>query len=53
MRAVDALMECLKAEGVDVVFGLPGGANLPTYDAFYDAGIIPTACTSSFKLRAS
>jgi acetolactate synthase I/II/III large subunit len=39
MRAVDAIMECLKAEGVDVVFGLPGGANLPTYDAFYDAGI--------------
>jgi len=39
MRAVDALMECLKAEGVDVVFGLPGGANLPTYDAFVDAGI--------------
>jgi acetolactate synthase-1/2/3 large subunit len=32
-------MECLKAEGVEVVFGLPGGANLPTYDAFYDAGI--------------
>jgi acetolactate synthase-1/2/3 large subunit len=32
-------MECLKAEGVDVVFGLPGGANLPTYDAFVDAGI--------------
>jgi acetolactate synthase-1/2/3 large subunit len=29
----------LKAEGVEVVFGLPGGANLPTYDAFYDAGI--------------
>ena len=39
MRAVDALMECLKAEGVEAVFGLPGGANLPTYDAFYDAGI--------------
>src|SRR5215210_5543725 len=39
MRAVDAIMECLKAEGVEVVFGLPGGANLPTYDAFYDAGI--------------
>ena len=39
MRAVDALMECLKAEGVEVVFGLPGGANLPTYDAFFDAGI--------------
>jgi acetolactate synthase-1/2/3 large subunit len=39
MRAVDALMECLKAEGVDVVFGLPGGANLPTYDAFVHGGI--------------
>src|SRR5881394_3356074 len=39
MRAVDALMECLKAEGVEVAFGLPGGANLPTYDAFVEAGI--------------
>ena len=39
MRAADALMECLKAEGVENVFGLPGGANLPTYDAFVDAGI--------------
>jgi acetolactate synthase I/II/III large subunit len=39
MRAVDAVMECLKAEGVDVVFGLPGGANLPTYDAFVSGGI--------------
>src|SRR5689334_19456451 len=39
MRAVDAVMECLKAEGVDVVFGYPGGANLPTYDAMYDSGI--------------
>jgi len=39
MRAVEAIMECLKAEGVDVVFGYPGGANLPTYDAFFDAGI--------------
>src|SRR4051812_21432338 len=39
MRAADALMEALKAEGVEVVFGLPGGANLPTYDALYDAGV--------------
>src|SRR3984957_12653789 len=40
MRAVDALMECLKAEGVDVFLGLPGGANLPTYDAFVNGGIL-------------
>jgi acetolactate synthase-1/2/3 large subunit len=39
MRAVDAVMECLKAEGAEVVFGLPGGANLPTYDAIVDGGV--------------
>src|ERR1700747_3655346 len=39
MRAVDALMECLKAEGVDVVFAPPGGQTLPTYDAFVGGGI--------------
>jgi acetolactate synthase-1/2/3 large subunit len=44
MRAVDAIMECLKAEGVDAVFGIPGGANLPTYDALYDAGIRDILC---------
>jgi acetolactate synthase I/II/III large subunit len=44
MRAVDAIMECLKAEGVEAVFGLPGGANLPTYDALYDAGIRNILC---------
>ena len=38
MRAADALMESLKAEGVEHVFGIPGGANLPTYDALVDAG---------------
>src|SRR5687768_13991661 len=37
MRAADALCEALKAEGVEHVFGIPGGANLPTYDALYDA----------------
>jgi acetolactate synthase-1/2/3 large subunit len=39
MRAADALCEALKAEGVKHVFGVPGGANLPTYDALYDADI--------------
>jgi acetolactate synthase-1/2/3 large subunit len=37
-------MECLKAEGVDAVFGIPGGANLPTYDALYDGGIRHIHC---------
>ncbi len=44
MRAVDAVMECLKAEGVDAVFGLPGGANLPTYDALYGSGLRHILC---------
>src|SRR5918997_962813 len=44
MRAVDAIMECLKAEGVDTVFGIPGGANLPTYDALYDGGVRHILC---------
>ena len=30
-------MESLKAEGVEHIFGIPGGANLPTYDALVDA----------------
>jgi acetolactate synthase-1/2/3 large subunit len=44
VRAVDAIMECLKSEGVEHVFGIPGGANLPTYDALYDAGIRHVHC---------
>jgi acetolactate synthase-1/2/3 large subunit len=44
VRAVDAIMESLTAEGVEVVFGLPGGANLPTYDALYDAGVRHVLC---------
>ncbi len=30
------IWECLLREGVDVVFGYPGGANLPLYDALLD-----------------
>ncbi|MGH9401296.1 MAG: biosynthetic-type acetolactate synthase large subunit [Terriglobia bacterium] len=35
----EILLECLRREKVDVVFGLPGGAVLPLYDALYSAGI--------------
>jgi acetolactate synthase-1/2/3 large subunit len=34
MLGSDAILRSLEAEGVDLVFGLPGGAILPTYDAF-------------------
>jgi acetolactate synthase I/II/III large subunit len=33
-NGADAILRSLEAEGVDTVFGLPGGAILPTYDAF-------------------
>ncbi len=29
-------MECLRREGVEVIFGYPGGQVLPIYDALYD-----------------
>jgi len=35
----DILCECLAREGVDVVFGYPGGAILPTYDALEASSI--------------
>src|SRR5256714_865809 len=44
MRAVDAIMECFKAEGVEHVFGIPGGATLRTYDALYDGGVRHIQC---------
>jgi acetolactate synthase-1/2/3 large subunit len=31
-----ALMKALLAEGVDTIFGYPGGAIMPVYDALYD-----------------
>jgi len=38
MTAAEALCHALVAEGVDVVFGHPGGAILPFYDALYRVG---------------
>lgn len=36
MRGAKAVVECLKEQGVDTVFGYPGGMILPLYDALYD-----------------
>ena len=35
MTGSQILLECLKREGVEVVFGYPGGQVLPTFDALY------------------
>jgi acetolactate synthase-1/2/3 large subunit len=39
MIGSEALVRALEAEGVEFVFGLPGGANLPMYDALVDASL--------------
>lgn len=39
MNGAMMLVEALKEEGVEVIFGYPGGAVLPIYDKLYDAGI--------------
>src|SRR6201988_2820578 len=33
------VLECLRAEGVDLVFGYPGGAIMPLYDALERSGV--------------
>ena len=36
LKGAQVLIECLKEQGVDIIFGYPGGAVLPIYDALYD-----------------
>ncbi|UWD47649.1 biosynthetic-type acetolactate synthase large subunit [Clostridioides difficile] len=36
MNGAKVILECLKKEGVDTIFGYPGGAVIPLYDALYD-----------------
>ena len=36
MSGAKILLECLSREGVEVIFGYPGGVTLPFYDALYD-----------------
>ncbi|MDW8322069.1 MAG: thiamine pyrophosphate-binding protein, partial [Armatimonadota bacterium] len=33
MSGAQILLECLRQEGVEFIFGYPGGAVLPIYDA--------------------
>lgn len=36
ITGAEALMRSLQAEGVDTIFGYPGGNIMPVYDALYD-----------------
>ncbi len=35
LNGAEIVIECLKEQGVDTVFGYPGGAILNVYDALY------------------
>ncbi|MBO8158097.1 biosynthetic-type acetolactate synthase large subunit [Thermosyntropha sp.] len=39
LKGAQILLRCLEEEGVDTIFGYPGGAVLPIYDALYDSNI--------------
>ena len=39
MTGANILVECLLREGVDCLFGYPGGVTLPFYDVLYDAKV--------------
>jgi acetolactate synthase-1/2/3 large subunit len=39
MTGAGILLECLKREGVEVMFGYPGGQVLPIFDSLYDSDI--------------
>jgi len=39
LTGAQIVWECLQREGVEVVFGYPGGASLPIYDALHDYNI--------------
>ena len=39
LRGAEIVLQCVRAEGVDLVFGYPGGAIMPLYDALEGSGI--------------
>jgi acetolactate synthase I/II/III large subunit len=39
LKGAEIFLKCLRAEGVDLVFGYPGGAIMPLYDALDGSGI--------------
>src|SRR5258708_6396450 len=38
-KGADIVLQCLRAEGVELVFGYPGGAIMPLYDALEGSGV--------------
>jgi len=39
LKGAEIVLRCIRAEGVDLVFGYPGGAIMPLYDALEGSGV--------------
>jgi thiamine pyrophosphate-dependent acetolactate synthase large subunit-like protein len=39
LKGAEIVLRCVRAEGVDLVFGYPGGAIMPLYDALEGSGV--------------
>jgi acetolactate synthase-1/2/3 large subunit len=39
LKGAEIVLQCVRAEGVDLVFGYPGGAIMPLYDALEGSGV--------------
>jgi acetolactate synthase-1/2/3 large subunit len=39
LKGAEIVLHCMRAEGVDLVFGYPGGAIMPLYDALDGSGV--------------
>ncbi|MDP8163461.1 acetolactate synthase 2 catalytic subunit [Pasteurella skyensis] len=44
MNGANLIVECLKTHQVTTIFGYPGGAIMPVYDALYDSGLEHLLC---------
>ncbi|WP_058911752.1 acetolactate synthase 2 catalytic subunit [Entomohabitans teleogrylli] len=44
MNGAQWVVHALRAQGVEAVFGYPGGAIMPVYDALYDGGVEHLLC---------
>ncbi|OTA17797.1 acetolactate synthase 2 catalytic subunit [Xenorhabdus vietnamensis] len=44
MNGAQSVVEALRTQGVEKVFGYPGGAIMPVYDALYDGGVEHILC---------
>ena len=52
MTGAEAVIRCLEAEGVEICFGIPGGAILPIYDALAHSSSTASSTSSCATSRA-